>query len=140
MSDALAAALGELRALYQRLDAAVAAAAVRCDLRGLCCDFSRADHVLFATDLEVEYARANGGAEPPAAPAESCPYFQGGRCELRSGRPLGCRVYFCDPGYAETMSSLAERFHGEVKALHERHGVAYRYDRFIRRIREQTER
>lgn len=130
----------ELKALYDALDVEVRATAVRCDLRGLCCDFAKAGHVLFATDVEVEYARAHGGAKPQDAAPDACPYFQGGQCRLRDGRPLGCRVYFCDPGYAAAMQELAERYHRKIVQLHEAHGVPYRYDRFVRTIREEGRR
>ncbi len=130
------AALSELAALYSSLGSDVAATAVRCDLRGLCCDFDRSGHLLFSTDLEVAFARAHGAARIPDAPLSSCPWFTSGKCKLREGRPLGCRVYFCDPGYADKMSELSERYHREVRAIHDRHGIEYRYDRFVRRIRE----
>lgn len=127
----------ELEALYAELDAEVRSTAVRCDLRGVCCDFEKAGHVLYATDVEVEFARRNGGAHPPEAAPTACPFFQRARCTLRDGRPLGCRVYFCDPAYADAMHELAERYHRRVVQLHEAHGVAYRYAPFVRTIREE---
>ncbi|MCC7169666.1 MAG: hypothetical protein IT459_04385 [Planctomycetes bacterium] len=127
----------ELAALYAALDTEVRATAVRCDLRGVCCDFEKAGHVLYATDLEVDFARDHGGAAPPEAAADACPFFRSNQCHLREGRPLGCRVYFCDPAYAEAMHDLAERYHRRVVALHEAHGVAYRYAPFVRTIREE---
>lgn len=133
------AALAELEQVYQDLAREVDAAAVRCDLSGVCCDFERSGHVLFATELEVEYARRHGASVVPEAPAVACPFFVDRRCELRNGRPLGCRVYFCDPNYAEKMHELAERHHRRVAEIHERHRIGYRYDRFIDRIRRPSE-
>lgn len=132
-------ALDELGRLYDQLAGEVSGTAVRCDLRGLCCDFDVADHVLFATDLEVEWARRHGGSPVPAAKPGSCPWFRRGTCHLREGRPLSCRVYYCDPGYAEEMSELGERYHRAVVGIHERHGVPYRYARFVETVQESGE-
>ncbi len=129
----------ELAALYAELAREIDATRVRCDLSGVCCDFEKSGHVLFATDLEVDYARTHGGDLVPDAPAKSCPFFVRGRCDLREGRPLGCRVYFCDPAYADKMHELSERYHRRVVAIHERHGIGYRYGRFIDRIRDPRE-
>ncbi len=129
-------AFADLERTYDELRREVAATEVACDLRGLCCDFARSGQLLFATELEVEYARAHGGESPPDAPPDACPWFQRGRCELRDGRPLGCRVYFCDPAYAEKMTEIAERHHRRVVRIHEEHGLEYRYTRFVRTVRE----
>ncbi len=131
-----AEALRELGRLYEELRGEVGENGVRCELRGLCCDFEAAGHELFATDLERTWARTHGGEEVPDAPAGSCPWFRRGTCHLRDGRPLSCRVYFCDPSFADEMSRLAERYHRRVVEIHERHGVPYRYARFVETVRE----
>ena len=131
-------AFDELAALYGELAEELGATSVRCDLRGLCCDFDRSDHVLFSTDLEVRYARARGGTPVPEAAPGACPWFVGGTCRLRDGRPLSCRVYFCDPDFADEMSGIAERYHRSVIRIHERHGIPYRYSRFVETVRERS--
>jgi Fe-S-cluster containining protein len=134
---ATAAALAALSELYADLEREQAKASPRCDLKGDCCDFDRTDHVLFATGLELAYARRSGGDRPlPDAQEQHCPFFRAGRCHLRAGRPLGCRVYFCDPSYADRMRELAERYHRRVVAIHEQHKIPYRYRRFVQAIRE----
>ncbi len=132
---ALERALAELRALYADLGREIESTGVRCARRGACCDFARADHVLFATALEVAYARRNGGAAPPPAAPGVCAFHVGGSCVLRAGRPLGCRVYFCDPDFAERMHDLAARYHDRVARLHEEHGLPYEYGRFVEMVR-----
>jgi hypothetical protein len=131
-----AAALADLESLYRDFETELARHQPRCELSGRCCDFERAGHELFVTDLEVAYARAHATVPPANAPAKLCPYWQAGRCELRSGRPFGCRVYFCNKEFAEAMPELAERFHRRIVELHEKHGVTYRYRRFVVSIRE----
>lgn len=130
-----AAALA-LQELYARVDAAVSARNPRCELSGRCCDFPRSGHRLYATDLESAFAvRARGGVVPAAA-SGLCPWWVDGRCANREGRPLGCRLYFCDPGWEHEMTAAYERWHAELKALHERHGLPYRYAPFVDAVRE----
>ncbi|MBI4878218.1 MAG: hypothetical protein HY812_00960 [Planctomycetes bacterium] len=133
--DSLERALADLRALYAELALEIERAGVRCALRGACCDFASAAHVLFATSLEVEHARRNGGAAPAPAAPSACPFHVQDRCLLRAGRPLGCRVYFCDPDFAERMHELAARYHDRVARIHEEHGISYEYGRFVEMIR-----
>lgn len=126
------AARAELADLYRRVDARVAASRPRCELSGRCCDFPTSGHELWTTALEVEYARAAWeGAVPPAAGSGLCPFHVDGLCTHREGRPLGCRVYFCDPAWAAEMPAVYEAFHGELAALHVRHQRPYGYRRFV---------
>ena len=124
-----------LRELYVRLDADVAAAAPRCEMSGRCCDFPTSGQRLMASTLETAYARERAGGSVPDAPSGLCPWHVEGTCRLRDGRPLGCRVYFCDPGYSDLMPRLYETYHRAVRALHERYGVAYRYETFVEAVR-----
>jgi hypothetical protein len=123
-----------LRDFYARVDAEIAARAPRCELSGRCCDFPTSGHRLYATDVESDYAVAAAGTVPDA-PSGLCPWHVEGICRNREGRPLGCRVYFCDPAYADEMPLMYERFHAELRALHEQHGEDYRYAPFVDAVR-----
>ncbi|MFH0946149.1 MAG: hypothetical protein V2A76_13195 [Planctomycetota bacterium] len=127
----------ELQELFREVQAEVEAQDVTCDMRGVCCDFERSGHVLMATELEVEHARRTAGPAVPEAPVGACPFWVSGRCDHRSGRPLGCRVYFCAPGHAERMGQIAEQYHRRVVHIHERHGIRYHYGRFVTMIRRR---
>lgn len=133
-----AALRAELAALYDEVDAEVAAGNPRCEMSGRCCDFPRSDHELWSTPLEVEYARDVAG-EVPAAPSGLCPWHVDGLCRLREGRPLGCRLYFCDPAWEHAMPPLYERFHARLVALHQAHGRPYGYARFVESVRPGPE-
>jgi hypothetical protein len=50
---------------------------------------------------------------------------------------LGCRIFFCDPGYKEAMGPLYEKYHRAVKEIHVRHGIPYLYGELLSRLREQ---
>ncbi|HET6204322.1 MAG TPA: hypothetical protein VFI25_16135 [Planctomycetota bacterium] len=130
-------AFAALRALYERLGEAIARLGPVCRTRGLCCRFEEAGHELFATDLEVDYAAAlHPEAPPPEAPGR-CPHHRAGLCTAREGRPLGCRVYFCDPAYAPQMPDLHESAYAEIRAIAARAGYAHRYRRFPEALAER---
>jgi Fe-S-cluster containining protein len=134
-----AAARAALAEVYARADAAIEAASPRCEMSGRCCRFDEFGHELWSTALETEYARQAGAAQPgpqlpelaEKAPPGRCPWHVGGLCTLRDGRPLGCRTFFCDPDWDEEGKALHERLHREIVALHETHGLDYRYGRFV---------
>ena len=117
--------LAALEDIYRRLDAAVAARGVVCRADGACCKFDAFDHKLYLSTGELALPPPSPPPAPPAA--GRCPYQVGPRCTARRRRPLGCRVFFCDPGAAEWGRAACETFHGEIRALHERHALPYAY-------------
>lgn len=65
----------------------------------------------------LEAARQRGG----------CPFQVGRFCGAHAIRPLGCRVYYCDPAAQDWQQDLSERLLAEIRAIHNRHRVEYRY-------------
>jgi len=135
-TEPLAAVHAELAALYERLDAEIARHAPRCELSGRCCNFPVSGQRLYSSDLESGFALAAAGGGLPEAPSGLCPWWVDGSCRQRAGRPLGCRVYFCDPAWESLMPVVYERYHAEIVALHERHALTYRYRPFIEAVRD----
>lgn len=118
--------LEELRRIYAAADAeARADPALRCELSGRCCRFREAGHDLFVTGLEYREMEKWGG--PGAEEEGICPWLQGTLCGNREGRALACRTYFCSDEAAA--ADLTERWHAEIRRLHERHGIPYDYRR-----------
>jgi len=122
-----AAALSDLEALYVRLSAELPSWGFTCSASGACCDFDRYGHRLYASTLEAEWffrrtaTRANSDAR-------ACPAWGPDRlCRSREGRMLGCRVYFCPPYPRGAPEDLYARYHEEIRALHDRHGIPYAY-------------
>jgi len=113
--------------LYCEVDQAVAAAGPICVASGRCCRFKEYGHVLFLSNLEADVLLA--GAPPYEQPvsADFCPFQKENLCTTREPRPLGCRVYYCDPNYQETGNQITETFLGRLKQLAEEHGVEWRY-------------
>jgi len=130
-----APAAAALDALYAELTKELARIKPSCQLSGRCCRFAEYGHSLFVTTLELERLTTLHGP-PPEMIGESCPYQTAdGGCGAREGRPLGCRVYFCDPTYEAQMPELTERYHARLQQIHRQHDVPYRYGEFLAGLR-----
>jgi Fe-S-cluster containining protein len=118
-----------LQDLYADLATAIAAHAPVCQVSGRCCRFVEYDHTLFVSSLEVAWLLATGPA--PVRPLDSgqtCPWQDAqGRCTARDARPLGCRLYYCDPSFETAMQELAESFIRRLKRLHAEYGQPWDY-------------
>jgi Fe-S-cluster containining protein len=118
-----------LRALYADLDADVAALGPTCRLSGRCCRFAEHGHTLFVSAPEFALLRAD--APPPCRPLDdgaTCPWQDDlGRCTARDARPLGCRVYYCEPTYQEHAHRLSESYIARLKRLADAHGLPWAY-------------
>jgi Fe-S-cluster containining protein len=113
--------------LYEDVDREVAAAGPICQASGRCCRFKEFGHVLFVSNLEAEVLLAGAPAyEQPVSP-DFCPFQKDNLCTAREHRPLGCRIYYCDPGYEGTGNQITEKALTRLKALAEAHGVPWRY-------------
>jgi Fe-S-cluster containining protein len=133
--DAFAATMREF---YDDVDAAVASRRAVCINRGVCCQFGRYGHRLFVTDAELAFfiRGLRGQWRRPADDADICPYQVEGRCTAREHRPLGCRIYYCDPSAQAWQGAEYERFLSKLKAIGERFGVDYRYREWLSALRE----
>lgn len=118
-----------LQGLYAELDAAVSERAPVCRLSGRCCRFAEYGHTLFVSAPEVALLLAD--APQPARmldEGESCPWQDAaGRCTARAARPLGCRVYFCDPAFQEHAPELSEEYIRRLKRLVETFDLPWDY-------------
>ena len=113
--------------LYAEVDRDVAAAGPVCVASGRCCRFKEFGHVLYLSSLEAEVLLHSAPPyETPVSP-EFCPFQKGNLCTAREPRPLGCRVYYCDPAYQDAGSRISEEYLRRLKRLADEHGVAWRY-------------
>jgi hypothetical protein len=132
----------ELFALYAELAASIEQAGPTCQLSGRCCRFAEFGHTLFLSAVEV--ALLLNEAPPPVRPLDAdatCPWQdEHQRCTARDARPLGCRVYYCDPNYEpEIGPALTERFLGRLKRLTERHHLPWNYAPLHHHLRAAVE-
>jgi hypothetical protein len=113
--------------IYQDVDRAVAAAGPVCVASGRCCRFKEYGHTLFLSNLEAEVLLAAAPPYEQPVSADFCPFQKGNLCTAREPRPLGCRVYYCDPAYQETGNRITEEALGRLKELARDAGVEWRY-------------
>lgn len=124
---------GELELVYEAIARAVDSRRPVCDQSGRCCKFEQWGHRLYVTGLEAAYLLArierplSLSAIASAREAGGCPFQKALLCSVHPIRPLGCRVYYCDATAQEWQKDLCERMLDEVKAIHDRHGLGYRY-------------
>jgi hypothetical protein len=114
--------------LYADVDRDVATAGPVCVASGRCCRFKEYGHTLFLSNLEAAVLLEGAPPYDPAAvTADFCPFQKGNLCTAREPRPLGCRVYYCDPAYQETGQALSEDYTRRLKTLADEHGVNWLY-------------
>ena len=130
---------GELEEIYADLERELAELRPLCQRSSRCCKFKEFGHQLWTTGVELDYLLEHEGPPREATgPAETCPYLQNGLCGARDHRMLGCRIFFCDPGYASAMGPLYEKYHGRIKELHRHHGLAYEYAELLAALERRT--
>jgi len=103
--------------IYRQADADVAAAGPVCVASGRCCRFKEYGHRLYISNLEAEVLLAAAPPYDSPVSPEFCPFQRDNLCTAREPRPLGCRVYFCDPSYQETGNRITETYLGRLKEI-----------------------
>ena len=85
------------------------------------------DRSLFVSNLEANVLLAAAPPFQQPVSGDFCPFQVDNLCTAREPRPLGCRVYFCDPAYQDTGNAISETFLRRLKALAEEHAIGWRY-------------
>ena len=117
----------KLLRVYAAVDEAVGSAGPRCDASGNCCRFTEYGHSLFLSHLEAELMLASAPPYMKPVSRDGCPFQIGGLCTAREMRPLGCRIYFCDPRYADRMVEITEKSLAMLKRIADTHDTGWRY-------------
>lgn len=117
----------QVLAVYAAVDAAVAAAGPRCQASGRCCRFEEYGHTLFLSRFEAELLLETAPAYAQPVSRASCPFQVDGLCTARTERPLGCRIYFCDPAYQETGQRITEAAIAQLKRIADENDASWRY-------------
>ena len=121
-------ALSALERLYVEVQKQIDSRRPVCLVSGRCCQFEEYGHRLYVTTLEL--AAFTAGLSPETQQARNpggCRFQVDRLCRAHAIRPFGCRIFFCDATAERWQQEQYERFHGELKQLHELHGVAYFY-------------
>lgn len=117
----------EVAQVYAEVDAAVAAARPRCDASGRCCRFTEFDHTLFISKFEAEILLEAAPPFPRPVGRDGCPFQVNNLCTVRDVRPLGCRIFFCDPNYAGVGEQITEEALDKLKRIADRHDTGWQY-------------
>lgn len=136
--------------VYDQLDKQVAAKQPVCEQSGRCCKFDSYGHRLYVTGLEIarfltqaklgdlprdDAACGSRATHALALPVlsqdpvalDGCVFQVQGLCEAHAIRPLGCRIYFCQPGTEHWQQDIYESHMATLRALHTQHDLPYRY-------------
>ena len=125
-----------LSSIHERISEEVARQRPLCLASGSCCRFDAFDHRLYATGLEAarclmicsEEGRGIALDDVHRAREDGCCPWQNGRlCVARNGRPVGCRVFYCDPRAKDWVPELAEWSHAAIRTLHDEYDIPYAY-------------
>lgn len=120
--------LASMAAFYARVDEAVAGYRPICHNRGDCCQFKRFGHRLYVTTVELAYfVEGTGHSWRSPRGNDGCPFQVEGLCRARRHRPMGCRVFFCDPEAESWQGPTYEAFLAELKVIGSELGIEYRY-------------
>lgn len=113
--------------VYAGVDAAVAAAKPRCDASGRCCRFTEYGHTLFLSQFEADILLETAPAYSKPVSRDFCPFQVNGLCTARDSRPLGCRIYFCDPAFQEPQHAITEAAVAQLKVIADEFGTGWNY-------------
>ena len=131
-------ALNAVGELYAAIQAEIDRRRPLCVISGRCCRFEEFGHRLYVTTLEL--ARFVHGLNPLPRRQDwdgtGCPFQRAKLCTVHSIRPFGCRMFFCDATSTEWQNAAYERFHAELKQLHERLNIPYFYVEWRQALRE----
>jgi Fe-S-cluster containining protein len=123
-----------VREVYERLHVEIDCRRPVCVASGRCCHFESYGHRLYVTTLELAVFRRDLRDVRPDLNAkrlpivtDGCPLQSGRLCGVHAIRPFGCRIFFCDPTAADWQQEQYERFHAELKRLHQKFAIPYFY-------------
>lgn len=103
--------------LYNSADAEIRSHGPVCVASGKCCRFKEYGHTLFLSHLEADVLLSQAPEYTIPTDTGFCPFQVNNLCTAREHRPLGCRVYYCDPNYAGKGELITEKYLTELKAL-----------------------
>lgn len=130
----------KLASLYEALDQESEHLRLRCKTCGECCHFEKQEHILYASQLEIDYflwgVKNNNIETTKDMPVERCLFQEENVCNAHKFRPLGCRTFFCTDKNSFILEDLSNRFHGALKKIHIENNLEWQYKPFVAEIRK----
>jgi len=120
----------EIRGLYADLQVEIDRRQPLCVMSGRCCRFDEYGHQLYVTTAELAAFMSELADKKPVQPppgSGGCPFQTGKICRVHLIRPMGCRIFFCDPTATEWQQAIYEQFHARLKKLHRDLSIPYSY-------------
>jgi len=127
-----------MRKFFDAADKDIAGRGALCTNRGACCRFGEFGHRLYVTTLEVVYFLAQHPSPLPVT-EDVCPHAIDGMCHARVGRPLGCRVFYCDPQAQDWQGPMTEEMLAQLREMHVQLNVPYAYQDWLAILRRVAE-
>jgi Fe-S-cluster containining protein len=137
MDEALRNAVGEaagrmevraaVEAVYHAVQGEIDARRPACAVSGRCCRFEEYGHRLYVTTLELAAFVQRDAPSPGMWDGAGCPFQRAKLCTVHPIRPFGCRMFFCDATSIAWQNDAYERYHAQLKQLHEELTVPYFY-------------
>lgn len=118
--------INEVGAIYNWLDAQIAAVGRACQACGNCCDFETYGHRLYVTSPELLYFVHFAGPEIRLMTSGVCPYRIDNKCTAYPYRFAGCRIFDCRTD-VQAQNRLCESIVRQFKDLCDARQVPYRY-------------
>jgi Fe-S-cluster containining protein len=137
--------------VYGELQSEIDLRRPRCEMSGRCCRFDEYGHRMYVTTMELaafvhEYESTREksnfqltivNSQLSILPASgACRFQDDGLCSVHTIRPFGCRIFFCDETATQWQQEQYERFHAQIKRLHEELNVPYLYIEWRTALRE----
>ena len=95
---------------------------------GRCCRFTEYGHTLFLSQFEADILLETAPEFDLPVTRDGCPFQIDKLCTARDERPIGCRVYFCDPDFQEAQQGpITERAIAKLKKLADEYGTGWNY-------------
>ncbi len=123
--------------IYKKLEAELASINPGCNSCGTCCHFDEFNHVLYASTIETNYIRENVEVPHFDSNKNVCPFLVNNECSIREHRALGCRVFFCNPQYKETLQEIYEKYYTMIKDLAIENEVEWHYAPMMKLLKEK---
>jgi len=126
----------DIKKIYKKLEAELASINPGCNACGTCCHFDEFGHVLYTSTTETDYIRDNVEIPDFDPDKNVCPFLVNYECSIREHRALGCRIFFCNPDYKETLQEIYERYHTIIKDLVVSNDVEWQYAPMLKMLKK----
>ena len=120
---------GALQDIYAELDQKLALIPQPCTACGACCHFTKSEHRLYVSSLEMAYLLEEHPWPSDYDNEDRCPYQVEGKCSVRKERMIGCRTFFRlhEPQHRLIAEDLYAEALAKIKSIYKSEGLPWEY-------------